>query len=453
MRNEQRRRKHEQAIQTVTEVLGSGDLTDDAAWERLRPLLDDAMDKLSDDDREALLLRFCEGRPLGEIGRRLSVSDNTARMRVERALEKLRTLLARRGITSTSAALSTVLASNVVNAAPAGLATAAASAAMIGSLAAATPISSLIYFMSTSKIVTGAAVLIAALAIGTAFHEYRTRREGAAALARALQDQAGLQSKAAEWQQLAGRAPPAVVQTAPTGTGGDADFQGLVAQLRAAGYSEDLVRNVVGDVVSQHFKARRRALGLEPGRDRVEFWKSPVSADTPERIAGRRVLEQEQDEALRSLFGSDYSVSEDARRQRAHGLPEETATKLHRIFADYRDLEEEGKTSPEARVRLGTLAKEKRADIERLLTPEQMLEFDLRMGAGEALHSRLGSTFQIAEPEFRALYQAQKAFNDANPALSGRDRNAQFEPEIRRVLGETRYAELLAASQKSAQPK
>ena len=61
-------------------------------------------------------------RPLGEIGVRLGVSENTARMRVDRALEKLQAHLVRRGISTSAAVLSTTISVGAVQTAPAGLA-------------------------------------------------------------------------------------------------------------------------------------------------------------------------------------------------------------------------------------------------------------------------------------------------------------------------------------------
>ncbi len=234
------------------------------------------------------------------------------------------------------------------------------------------------------------------------------------------------------------------------------DFRALAADLRAAGYPDDLVRIVIRDVVADHINARRRALGLDQGRDPREFWKNPVvmnSAGTPDEIAGRRALEREQRDLLRSLFGPDFDVSEETRLRRGYGLPTATAEKLNKIFADYREMEEQArddaKNTTDIAAKLDLLAKEKRADIERLLTPEQLQEFDLRMGAGTALHNRLGQ-FEATEAEFRALYAAQQEFNAVNPGLRPRERNAQFEPEVRRVLGEARYGELLAANGNAA---
>ncbi len=103
----------------------------DPAWQELRPLLDDGMHELSAGDREALLMRYFEHCPLAEVGARLGLSENAAHLRVERALDKLRIALAKRGVTSTAAALSVVLWANVLQSAPAGLVATVSAAARI----------------------------------------------------------------------------------------------------------------------------------------------------------------------------------------------------------------------------------------------------------------------------------------------------------------------------------
>lgn len=104
---------------------GAGDAGPD--WERLRPVLDAAIDELPEPDRAAVVLRFLERRPFAEIGAALRVSEDAARMRTDRALNKLRTALARHGITSTATALSAIVSSQPLVSAPAGLAAALAS--------------------------------------------------------------------------------------------------------------------------------------------------------------------------------------------------------------------------------------------------------------------------------------------------------------------------------------
>ena len=120
VRTETRRRTREQEAHTMRELLH--DPASDVDWDQLHSVLDEAMHKLKDGDREAILLRYFEKRPLAEIGAKFGVNENTARMRVERALEKLRAQLIRRGVTTTAAALSTAITVNAIQVAPAGLA-------------------------------------------------------------------------------------------------------------------------------------------------------------------------------------------------------------------------------------------------------------------------------------------------------------------------------------------
>lgn len=118
-RTESRRLARENAAHSMSQLLSSEAPEPD--WNQLRSVLDEAMHDLNEADREAVLLRFFEKRPLAEIGARLGLSENTARMRVERALDKLHAALAKRGITSTAAALSLALSAHAVTAAPAGM--------------------------------------------------------------------------------------------------------------------------------------------------------------------------------------------------------------------------------------------------------------------------------------------------------------------------------------------
>jgi hypothetical protein len=90
-------------------------------WDHLRPMLEDAMHELVEKDRHAVLLRFFKNKSLKEVGLALGLGENAARMRVERALEKLRAVFPQRGIVATTA-LASVISANAVQIAPAGLA-------------------------------------------------------------------------------------------------------------------------------------------------------------------------------------------------------------------------------------------------------------------------------------------------------------------------------------------
>src|ERR1043166_635642 len=90
-------------------------------WAEIGPLMDEAMAKLGESDRNALVLRFFDNLSMKEIGAVLGRSEAAAKMRVNRALEKLRLLIGKRGIVIPAATLSTVLLANSVQAAPATL--------------------------------------------------------------------------------------------------------------------------------------------------------------------------------------------------------------------------------------------------------------------------------------------------------------------------------------------
>ena len=94
----------------------------DAAWQQIAPVLETAMDGLGERDRQAVLLRFFENKNLAEVGAALGMSEDGARLRVNRALDKLRAKLGKAGVTLTATAIATAVAANAVSAAPAMLA-------------------------------------------------------------------------------------------------------------------------------------------------------------------------------------------------------------------------------------------------------------------------------------------------------------------------------------------
>lgn len=150
VRSERRRKAREQEAQTMNEF--ANDSSGAPEWEQVRPVLDEAMGELDETDREAILLRFFENRGYAEVGERLQLSENSARMRVDRALDKLHGLLARRNVTSTTGALAVVLANQAVTAAPVGLAANVTGAVLAGT---ATGASAVATFMSMTKLQAG----------------------------------------------------------------------------------------------------------------------------------------------------------------------------------------------------------------------------------------------------------------------------------------------------------
>jgi hypothetical protein len=101
-------------------------------FERIAPLLDEAINQLGASDRAAIVLRFFEHRDLRAVGVALGSNEDAAQKRVSRAVEKLRGHFARRGIVASSTVIASVIATHAVHAAPAGLASAVTTASLAG---------------------------------------------------------------------------------------------------------------------------------------------------------------------------------------------------------------------------------------------------------------------------------------------------------------------------------
>jgi len=164
VRAEKRRHAREQEAYAMQEISSTPEPNE--AWDQLRPLLDEAMHELSERDRNAILLRYFEGRQLAEVGTKLGLSEDAARMRVGRALEKLRGRLAGRGVASTAAVLAALLASQTVTAAPAGLAVNIAGTALASATAGAASTLTLLKVLIMTKLKLGiiSALIVAGVA-------------------------------------------------------------------------------------------------------------------------------------------------------------------------------------------------------------------------------------------------------------------------------------------------
>ena len=116
VRTERRRKRRERIALERQE----NETADRCPWDLIAPHLDDCLNELKSADRESLILRFLNRLDLREVGNVLGVSEDAAQKRVSRALERLRTILKRRGFTGSS--LSSLLITHAVTEVPLKLA-------------------------------------------------------------------------------------------------------------------------------------------------------------------------------------------------------------------------------------------------------------------------------------------------------------------------------------------
>jgi RNA polymerase sigma factor (sigma-70 family) len=200
IRSETRRARREQEAH----MQNSLNETQSDVWPQIAPLLDAAMAGLSNADHDAVVLRFFDGKSMKEIGAVLGASEDAAKMRVNRAVEKLRLFLTRRDIVCAATALATAISENSVQAAPAALAKTATAVAIAdgatASISTLTLVKGALKIMAWTKaktpIVVSAVVLIV---VGTIVEVRKARADE--------KEDDSWRSASLTWQQVGQTAP------------------------------------------------------------------------------------------------------------------------------------------------------------------------------------------------------------------------------------------------------
>ncbi len=112
LRSEQRRQRREQEAFEMQQLT-----TPDDNWRRIAPVLDEAVARLGETERNAVLLRFFTDKSHRETAAALGISEDAAKKRVTRALDKLRNFFAGRGVTLSATVLASAITANAAKAA------------------------------------------------------------------------------------------------------------------------------------------------------------------------------------------------------------------------------------------------------------------------------------------------------------------------------------------------
>lgn len=341
-RNEQTRRRYEQSA--ARHALTTMETPTD--WEKVRPVIDEALDALSGTEREIILIRYFEGRPFADIGAALRISEEAARMRVGRALEKLRVRLERNGIPSASAALALALSTQAGLAAPAGM-VASISGTALAAATGTTGAAVFAGFMSATKLTAAAAVAaLLATGFGLVERERADRAEAAlhatteaqsalaARLARTEAEMSRAARRAAEADQDSGRLlaaieaaqtrPPAPAKNAAEPTPSPSVAPGDRLSRRLTAMFPSGIVATVGD----------RSVTVEDVRQRIAPVLAELEAETPDPDDfGQRLngLQNSivKDSVERLLLLKEFSVATDDEPQRS--IP---ADYVDNVFAD-----------------------------------------------------------------------------------------------------------------------
>jgi hypothetical protein len=237
------------------------------------------------------------------------------------------------------------------------------------------------------------------------------------------------------------------------------DLPTLVARLRAAGFPPYVVRAVITGRLEKQFAQRAREIMKEPA-DRP-FWKeNSMGLFDAKTLTAMRALGKEFTETAKALLGPDALESDmgKAYRQRRYGsLSADKIDQVQNIESDYSELTMQVQSAtrgimlPDDTEKLQLLEKEKRADIAKLLTPQELEEYDMRSSTtANRMRSQL-ALFNPTEDEFRAIFKIQQAldaqfpsntYGPSSPEQMTARRNAeqQVQSQFQAALGAERYA-------------
>jgi RNA polymerase sigma factor (sigma-70 family) len=93
---------------------------DNTSWKHIESDLDEAMTALNAEEQNLVVMRFFQNQNWRDISAAVALSEDTVQRRVDRAVEKLRSFFAQRGVAVSCAVIGMALSANAVQAAPAG---------------------------------------------------------------------------------------------------------------------------------------------------------------------------------------------------------------------------------------------------------------------------------------------------------------------------------------------
>lgn len=220
-----RRQHHEQEAAAVNQLLVADA---EPPWAHIAPHLDAALGELDDTERDAIMLRYFEGKSATEMAARIGITADAAQKRVSRAVERLRGLFARRGISVGAGGLVAVISANAVQGVPAGLAATISTTALAG---AVLPTSTII--TATAKTIAMTALqktlitVTAAVVVGGGIYEARRASQLQTQVETLQQEQAPLAGQVQQLQQERDEASTRLAEASNRIT----DLSGQVAPL------------------------------------------------------------------------------------------------------------------------------------------------------------------------------------------------------------------------------
>lgn len=231
--------------------------------------------------------------------------------------------------------------------------------------------------------------------------------------------------------------------SSPEGPRTLSDFRTLKAEFERLGLPARTVNTLIALLVRYDSQQQLEQLAERP--DPAAYWLNPNLGEQSEKtVALRERLDTDAGKLMQDLGLADFWDSiqaEEQQRKTRVELPQETFKKLRKIMSDYDDL----RTPSDDPAQADLLRREMRADLERLLSPEELRQVEYRMSAAtDHLRVALGN-FQPTQSEFDAIFPQMKTLLGADWFVGALElspaKQQQLDYAMRQALGEARYAE------------
>lgn len=247
------------------------------------------------------------------------------------------------------------------------------------------------------------------------------------------------------------------------------DHAALRDLLRAAGFPDDMVREIVQSRIWRNLHARIQEIQPDRRGEKTAWWLQEDNQDedvSPAVLKAQRTRIQElqraaEEESVR-LLGDDPDEGSFADDKLAF-LPREKRLHIQKIEQDYGELmsevyeESRDFRTPSDTAKLRLLTEERLKDIMAVMSPDEQKAYDLR-ASGTAENLRWNMTkLKASEAEYLAIFAKQKAFDekyarndpfgmndddDTRRTWTYEEREAEekkLKQEIRTLIGEERY--------------
>jgi hypothetical protein len=233
------------------------------------------------------------------------------------------------------------------------------------------------------------------------------------------------------------------------------DYREYIANLRSVGCPDETIRDIILADVNKLYDQKKKLVRGEPKK--FEFWKATnpfaMAMGDTETMEKLRALDEEKRQVLRALgiepdFKTEVAAMMNPMEAMLDFLPDAKKTQLLKLMSDMQGkmakAMDGGRPDPEESARA---QKEMEAAIKGMLTPQEALDFDLRMSmTANIMRSQVGG-WDPNEQEFLEVFKLRKSFDDEfSPMMRGNEsaeerqrREAaekQLNENIRKSLGE-----------------